>query len=65
MEQARNRRGNHFLELDGKRLIITDWAKCVGVTPRAIYQRLENGWSLRNALTVPAVPSKGKRVDFS
>jgi len=53
-EQVRNTRSNRFLELDGRKMIATDWAKESVVGLRTFWQRLYAGWDLREALTAPA-----------
>lgn len=52
-EQARNKRNNHWLTLNGETLIITDWATKLGVKPGTIYYRLRIGMPLEQALTLP------------
>lgn len=50
-EQSINRRSTRFLELDGVRKCITDWGLSLGITETTLRQRLERGWSLKEALT--------------
>ena len=52
-EQNRNRRNNRWLECNGKKMLLTDWAAELGMSPSAIHVRLKLGWSLERALTVP------------
>lgn len=51
--QHNNRRRNRHLELNGERHTVAEWAKLKGLTKTALYQRLENGWTLEKALTTP------------
>jgi len=52
-EQARNKRTNRNLSLDGETLCLTDWAERLGISVGALRKRLDNGWSIRRALTEP------------
>jgi hypothetical protein len=52
-EQARNKRNNHRVEIDGNNLIITDWAKLSPVTATTIYQRLKDGCDVKSAIMTP------------
>jgi hypothetical protein len=52
-EQCRNRTSNRFLELNGERMILKDWAAKVGIKPMTIAQRIKSGWSVEKALTTP------------
>lgn len=49
-EQANNKRNTKFLELDDKRLSISQWAKEIDLNPATIRMRLRNGWSVSEAL---------------
>lgn len=55
-EQARNKRSNVFMTLNGKTMTITQWAKEIGIDRRTIAKRKKLGWSDERALTEP----KGK-----
>lgn len=52
-QHMRNRRNNVWLELDGERMILKDWADSLGLDDHSLKQRLQNGWDLRRALTTP------------
>ena len=52
-EQNRNRRGNHHIERNGERKILTDWASELNIDPRKVCRRLKAGWSTEDALTRP------------
>ena len=41
-EQSRNRRSNNWLEYNGKRMLITDWAKEFNISSSCISQLLKN-----------------------
>jgi hypothetical protein len=50
-EQANNKRNNHYIEHNGERKTITQWAQEVGLHPSTIRQRLKLGWSTERAMT--------------
>lgn len=52
-EQARNRRSNVMLTLNGQSLCATDWAPIVGLSAGTIVKRVRRGWSDEAALTTP------------
>mgnify|MGYP003337505601 CR=1 FL=1 len=45
-EQNRNTRQNIFLEKDGKRMCLTDWAKELNIPYSTLQSRVRRGWSL-------------------
>lgn len=49
-EQSRNRKTNRFIEIDGKRRIVSDWANATGVPAVTICSRLNKGYSPREAV---------------
>lgn len=52
-EQMRNRRSNHYIECNGDRLIIEDWARKTGIPSKTIHQRIRYGWSEERAVSTP------------
>lgn len=52
-EQCRNTRQNHYLTHDGETLLISDWAKRLGVNTHVLCHRLAAGWSVKRTLTQP------------
>ena len=48
--QAKNTKANRWLEHDGKRMTITDWARYLQICPATLRERLEK-WSLDRALS--------------
>ena len=44
-EQRRNRTDNHYIEINGEQMILSDVAKAAGVTNKTIYKRLSLGAS--------------------
>ena len=51
--QARNRRNNVYLTLDGKTQCVSAWAEQQGLSQRTLAIRLQRGWSVERALTTP------------
>lgn len=52
-EQANNTRRNVWLEHDGRRLTVAQWARALGMSQYTIHDRLKSGWSPERALTEP------------
>ena len=52
-EQSLNRTDNVFLEYEGERMTVSEWAKKIGVSPFTLYKRVKNGWSAKDVLTIP------------
>lgn len=52
-EQARNKRSNRWLEHNGERMILKDWAARLGITQQALLGRLAKGWDIDKALSTP------------
>lgn len=59
-QQQRNRRTNNVLELDGRAMVLVDWAAELDLTPQALIGRFQRGWDKRAALTTPAA-RRGRR----
>lgn len=52
-EQANNRRSSRFLEFNGDKRTVSQWAKHTGISQEALYRRLAKGWAVERALTQP------------
>lgn len=53
-EQQNNRRGNHWIEYDGERRTLTQWAEFLGISVFTLSMRLNTyGWSIKKTLTTP------------
>jgi hypothetical protein len=52
-QQVNNTCRNHWLEANGQRLTLTQWAAQVGIDSRTIHWRLKHGWPVERALTAP------------
>lgn len=50
-EQARNRRSNVILKVNGISKTAIEWARLLSIRPTTLYGRLRKGWSLEEALT--------------
>ena len=53
-EQSNNRRDNFFVEFDGIRLTVAQWAEKVGLKYTTLKARLVRGWSVKKSLTQSA-----------
>ena len=58
-QQSRNHSRNVWLEANGVRKCLSDWADDLGCTSYAIQKRLERGWDEADAVTIP--PHSGNR----
>lgn len=53
-EQMRNTRHNHWIEIDGRKQLLCDWAKERDIDQTTILHRIARGMSERDAVMVPA-----------
>ncbi len=53
IEQSRNRFDNVYLELDGKKMLMLEWAPIVGIPYATLWARKRIGWSDSKALLTP------------
>ena len=51
--QQNNKRTNIFLEFNGKRMTIAQWAEHLGIAKQTLTTRIRAGWSVEAALTEP------------
>jgi hypothetical protein len=59
VEQQNNRCDNHILEYNGESLTLEQWGRRFGLTGSVIRFRLNLGWSIEEAITLPRVKSAG------
>ena len=52
-EQQNNKRSNHILNLHGAKNTISGWSDITGINKTTIRARIENGWTVEDALTTP------------
>lgn len=50
-EQHRNTSRNRYIEYNGERMIVSDWAKKLGLKRTTLEERLKRGWSVEKAFT--------------
>ncbi len=55
-DQARNKRTNRWIEFAGRRMVLEDWAKQVGICPNSMAKRLRN-YPLSIALSLKKLPT--------
>jgi|SRR5215813_5355532 len=60
-QQARNRRNNTMITWDGVSMCLSAWAERLGVDRHTIGKRLQQGWSLDQALNTPSTPHALRR----
>lgn len=51
VQQNRNTRQNQYIEFNGERLCITEWAVRMGIGPGTVRYRIRQGWPTELALT--------------
>ncbi len=56
-ESARNTSTNRLISYDGKTLTLAEWAEFYGMKYLTLFMRIQRGWSIKEALTIP-VPHK-------
>lgn len=49
--QANNRRSSRILEFNGESKTMTQWGEFLGINPKTIWKRLDDGWSIEKSLT--------------
>jgi hypothetical protein len=50
VQQGNNKRNNRFIEFEGNRLTLAQWARRLEITPQGLAARLKS-WSIEKALT--------------
>lgn len=50
IEQANNKRNNHYITHNGETHTIKEWARIKGVHPATIYKRINKGWTIEQVL---------------
>ena len=51
--QCNNKRTNTFLEFNGKKQTVANWAHEHGVLPEVLYGRIESGWPVEDVIQTP------------
>lgn len=63
-EQRRNASHNHWVEFNGKRMMLREWAAETGLSEKCLGIRLnELGWSVEQALTTPN--QRENRIEYN
>lgn len=57
-QQARNKRNNLFISLNGKTKTIAEWSEITGINYGTLITRVRLGWTSDRALLTPPRPSK-------
>lgn len=60
-EQTLNRSTTKFVEFRGITKCLTDWAREIGMSPQALFYRLNAGWDIERAFTTPTKTAKGAK----
>lgn len=57
-EQNLNRRNNVRITFNGETKTLTEWGESTGIPKRTIKYRIDTGWAVEDALTIPHTPRK-------
>lgn len=60
-QQMRNARNNIMLTHDRQTRCVAEWAELLGVNRWTLYDRLDNGWTVEEVLTVPIGKRRPRR----
>lgn len=52
-EQQSNKRNNHYIEFNGERKTLQEWADTIGITHATLLERIKRWGSIEEALTIP------------
>ena len=58
--QCNNKTDTVYLEYNGQKKSIADWARLTGIKATTLYARIHTGWSVEEALSI--MPRYGNRV---
>lgn len=61
-EQARNTRRNRRLTFNGRTMILSDWAREIGLEANVLSTRLRRGWTVEEAISTPSSGFGGRRI---
>jgi hypothetical protein len=53
-EQARNKRDNVYLTINGEKHVLSDWARIKSIDRSTLANRIKKGWDIDKALNTPA-----------
>lgn len=57
-EQNTNKTNNIWVEINGKKDLITNWCKIYNINRSAVYKRIKRGWNIQQAITTPVIHPK-------
>ena len=58
MDQLSNRSNTHLIEYNGEKMMVSQWAKKLGMNHRTLKARIQRGWSIESAFTRPVPCSR-------
>jgi hypothetical protein len=64
-QNCNNRRSSHYIEHNGERRTISQWARVAGIPRDTLTFRLDSGWSVSEALSTPVKRQKNNRSGLS
>lgn len=60
--QATNRRSNRYIEYNGEKKTVTEWANDLNIPRHLLFGRLRRGWSPQDVLTKPLQATKSRKL---
>jgi len=62
-DQSKNTSSNRNITFQGETMIMSDWAKKIGIKVGTLHRRLSHGWDVKEALTIPVLsPSQSGAI---
>ena len=59
-EQFNNKTNNHFIEYNGERNTVANWARKLNMSYSVLISRIQRGWSIERAFTTPVIKRRHK-----
>lgn len=64
-EQASNKRTSRYIEVDGVKRTVAEWARIIGVSRQGLRYRLEAGWSIEDIISEKNQGNPRKKKEYS
>lgn len=63
-KQQQNTRRNRLIEYKGEVKCVSVWAREIGISPDAFYNRLNTGWTIDEIMTIPKINANRKYAKY-
>jgi hypothetical protein len=60
LEQANNKRNNHYVEFNGQIKTLAEWSRELNINYATIHSRLQRGWNIEKTLTTEVIKNDKK-----